>query len=48
VIQRVRAGAIWNGRFTDDERRAMIEAVDGKLNELINAPDRQTTSRQAE
>jgi hypothetical protein len=33
--------AIWNGRFTDDERRAMIEAVDGKLNELINAPDKQ-------
>ena len=33
--------AIWIGRFTDDERRAMIEAVDGKLNELINAPDKQ-------
>jgi hypothetical protein len=36
----------WNGRCTDDERRAMTEAVDGKLNELIQCrPERSTDIR---
>lgn len=32
--------AVWLGRFTEDERRAMISALDEKLDQLVNSPDR--------
>lgn len=33
--------AVWENRFTDDERRAMVAAIDSKLHQLIHAPNKQ-------
>lgn len=32
---------VWEKRFTEDERLAMVKAVDGKLDQLIASPDKQ-------